>query len=241
LISIASLASFLELQNNDSRLIALPVQWIWLSLLPIFLALVAGGYIKKLKAPGFEFEPGLQNLPYYPPTPASQSGPSSSGVVPYDLLTELDAGTVEKVFGKASTFEPEKAVFFTEGQPRANWTQKRSEEYLQTHGLFLVHVCKPSTIQGQRYDVRIFIIRHIPGSQPNQKEGFQDIDTADFYFGRSWGDRVFTAKNEGSFIGVSTAAWGTFLAICRVTFKDRARAPVILYRYVDFEMAPTPP
>src|SRR5258708_40359286 len=83
LISIASLASFLELQNNDSRLIALPVQWIWLSLVPIFLALVAGGSIKKVKAPGLEFEPGLQNLPYYPPTPASQSGRPSRAYGPH--------------------------------------------------------------------------------------------------------------------------------------------------------------
>jgi hypothetical protein len=88
------------------------------------------------------------------------------------------------------------------------------------------------------YDVTVFLMRHVRGAQPNQTERFEDVEKAEFFFGESWGNQVFTARNEGSFVGVSTSAWGTFLATCRVTFRDAKNAPVILHRYVDFEMAP---
>jgi hypothetical protein len=220
--SVILLALFLSLQAKSSRLIGLPVQWIWLSVIPIFLALVAGGYIGKFKAPGFEFERGIRNLPYYPPVsgedlPRSGSEPSRSGI---SEKADVDSNQSTKI--------------------AEDLTQERDKEMKRTDCYFLLHVCEPSRTQGQKYDIRIFIIRHVQGPEPNQKAGFIEIDKAEFYFGSSWGKRVFTAKNDGGFIGVSTSAWGTFLATCRLTFKDANRPPVILYRYVDFEMAPQP-
>ena len=41
----------------------------------------------------------------------------------------------------------------------------------------------------------------------------------------------------GGLIGIRTAAWGSFLAIGRIAFRD-GRTPLILQRFVDFEMAP---
>jgi len=84
-------------------------------------------------------------------------------------------------------------------------------------------------------------MRHVPGEAPNPTEGFEDIEQAEFYFGRSWGDQIFTVRNNGGLIGVSTSAWGMFLATCRITFKpgkepSPERQPV-LERYIDFEMA----
>lgn len=206
-ISVVLLSLFLWLQARGSSLIELPVQWIWVSLVPILLALIAGGYISKLKFPGVEYEGGSRvpgNVPYVPPGRTGAAA-ATRGVAP---------------------------------SAPAAWTDERAKEYQRTSNLFLVHVCKPSARPGQRYDVTIFLMRHVPGPEPNQTEGFEDVEKAEFYFGEGWGHQVFTAYNAGSFVGVSTSAWGMFLATCRVTFKGANKTPVILHRYVDFEMAP---
>jgi hypothetical protein len=72
---------------------------------------------------------------------------------------------------------------------------------------------------------------------PNQREGFAEIEKFELYLGPSWNDEIFTAPNSGGLIGIRTSAWGSFLATGCVTFKD-GRAPLILDRYIDFEMAP---
>jgi hypothetical protein len=120
---------------------------------------------------------------------------------------------------------------------RSAWTSRREQEYVSSHWLALVHIYKPSTRLGQQYDISIYITRHIRGSRSNQTTDFADIDHAEFYFGPGWGDRIFTAQNNGGIIGVNTSAWGSFLAICRVTFRDDSQ-PVVLQRYIDNEMAP---
>jgi hypothetical protein len=119
----------------------------------------------------------------------------------------------------------------------ADWTIAREQEYARTHRLELVHIYKPSARRGQKYDVSIYLMRHHSGEEANQTTGFTEIEKAEFFFGVSWGNRIFTAVNDGGVVGVNTSAWGTFLATCRVIFNDGS-APVVLHRYVDFEMAP---
>lgn len=79
-------------------------------------------------------------------------------------------------------------------------------------------------------------MRHHQGPAENQTTGFTEIERAEFFFGPSWGDRVFVSNNDGGVIGVNTSAWGAFLATCRVVFNDGSD-PVVLDRYIDFEMA----
>ncbi len=79
-------------------------------------------------------------------------------------------------------------------------------------------------------------MRHHSGHGENQTVGFTEIERAEFFFGPSWGNRIFTSDNDGGVIGVNTSAWGTFLATCRVIFNDGS-VPVVLHRYIDFEMA----
>jgi len=57
---------------------------------------------------------------------------------------------------------------------------------------------------------------------------------ADFFFGHMWGSQIFEAGIRGNRIGVSTSAWGPFLATCRVTFDDGRVLDI--QRYIDFEM-----
>jgi hypothetical protein len=121
---------------------------------------------------------------------------------------------------------------------RPDWTRAREEEYERTHRLALVHIYKPSTRRNQKYDISIYLMRHHSGQGDNQTVGFTEIERAEFFFGSSWGNRIFTSSNDGGVIGVNTSAWGTFLATCRVAFNDGS-APIVLHRYIDFEMAPS--
>jgi hypothetical protein len=121
-----------------------------------------------------------------------------------------------------------------ESTPAKPWTAERDARYQERRFLHLVHVIEPSRDPRQKYDVVIYLFRHEKrnGGSPF---GLDDVVSADFYLGSGWGNRVFTCKNDGSggFVGIKVAAYGTFLCMCRVTFKDGAT--VLLDRYVDFE------
>jgi hypothetical protein len=61
-----------------------------------------------------------------------------------------------------------------------------------------------------------------------------DVKSAEFFFGKYWGNQIFKVQREGSRIGISTSAYGPFLCTCLVTFADDTQ--VMLERYIDFEM-----
>jgi hypothetical protein len=212
--SLVLLVLFGWMQASKSPAMELKAQWLWIAVLPILIVLITGKYIGKFKGPGIEFEqyktdPQMLLLPY-----AAPPGPSES------LETHR---SVEK---EAST-----------SLSNTSWTAERNSKYELTDRLFLAHVYEPSTRPNQKYDITVFLIRHRQGPAPNQREGFSEVEKLELYFGPSWNDAIFTALNNGGLIGVRTSAWGTFLATGRVIFKD-GRPPLILHRYVDFEMAP---
>lgn len=109
----------------------------------------------------------------------------------------------------------------------AGRVQERNDIYSRHRGYFLVHVLEPSLEHGQEYDVFIYLIRH-------KSEDYSDLESADFFFGHYWGNKVFEGERIGRFVGVQTAAYGPFLCTCRVGFKDGKS--VTIYRYIDFEM-----
>lgn len=123
------------------------------------------------------------------------------------------------------------------GVPTGGWQLGRVQEYERTHGFMLAHVYKPSSERGQIFDVSIFVVQHKKGTTTPPARKFDEIQKAEFFFGESWGNQVFEVRGEDGFFGARVHAWGTFLAMCRVTFKDADKKPVILFRYVDFSMA----
>lgn len=92
-----------------------------------------------------------------------------------------------------------------------------------------VHALEPSGERGQEYDIFIYLIRH-------KSENYGDLESAEFFLGHYWGNRIFVGEWIGRFVGVQTSAYGPFLCTCRLTFKDGES--VTLSRYIDFEMAP---
>lgn len=114
----------------------------------------------------------------------------------------------------------------TTGAP-ADWTRLREEVKARSRDVFLAHVIRPSKERSQKYDIFILLSRM-------RSAGLGDVKTAEFFFGRHWGNRVFRVERTSDTVGVSTSAYGPFLAICRVTFEDGYTA--FLERFIDFEM-----
>ena len=122
-----------------------------------------------------------------------------------------------------------------------DWTRARTAEYARVDGYMLAHVYRPSTTGGQAFDIFIFLVRHRKDTLDPPRKTFEEIEKVEFFFGESWGNRVFIVPNTGGVIGVRTSAWGTFLATCRVTFRTPSRESIILHRYVDFHMVQDAP
>jgi hypothetical protein len=60
LFSSLILGFFLHLQSKDSKILELDAQWVAISILPVLVALVIGGYISKFKGFGIELESKLE-------------------------------------------------------------------------------------------------------------------------------------------------------------------------------------
>ncbi|MGE0849067.1 MAG: pYEATS domain-containing protein [Hyphomicrobiaceae bacterium] len=103
----------------------------------------------------------------------------------------------------------------------------REKIYEDTRGFFIVHVIQPSRIRGQKYDIFIYLVGR------NEKP-LDEIKSAEFFFGRHWGNRIYKGERSGNYIGVRTSAYGPFLCTCKVTFSSGDSA--MIYRFIDFEM-----
>ena len=117
-----------------------------------------------------------------------------------------------------------------------DWTDTREAIYDNTNDLMLAHEYRRSQEPGQVFDIFIYLVRHESNTTEPATFGFDEVDYVEFYFGDGWDNQVFTVKNTGGSLGIRTHAFGVFLAICRINFKD-GRDPEVIYRYIDFEMA----
>jgi hypothetical protein len=102
---------------------------------------------------------------------------------------------------------------------------ERQRLYETKRYLFLSHMAVPSKRKGQKYDIFVYLVNH-------KKKGFDEVVKAEFFFGKSWGNKIFQATRIGDLIGVRISAYGTFLCTCHVTFTDQSK--VTLYHYIDF-------
>jgi hypothetical protein len=107
------------------------------------------------------------------------------------------------------------------------WNKYRTGIFEHNRNIFLVHVLTPSKVKGQKFDVFVYL-------KKRKTTDLSDIDHAEFFLGRHWGNKIFYIQNKGDYIGISTSAYGPFLCACRVTFKDGYE--LYLSRYIDFEM-----
>jgi len=127
------------------------------------------------------------------------------------------------------------ATATTEAQPN---DLKGTNDAERNRHYMLAHVYQLSDEPDQKYDVSIFIAKHAEHENSPQTKGFNEIERAEFFLGKYWGNKVYPVENTGEMIGYRTSAWGTFVVSCRITFKDSTKTPVVIHRYVDFFMFP---
>jgi len=106
------------------------------------------------------------------------------------------------------------------------WNRRRNAVKKAHRDIYITHVIQPSTKKGQKFEVFIYLIRQ-------KSTDFSDVLFAEFFLGKYWGNKVFPAVEQNGFIGIATAAYGTFLCLCRVTFRDGTH--LYLDRFIDFE------
>ena len=106
------------------------------------------------------------------------------------------------------------------------WNKYRNGIYNKNRKVFLAHVITPTNKPKQKFDVFIYLVRH-------KSDDFSDIKLAEFFLGKYWGNRVFQADTQKGLIGITTAAYGTFLCTCKITFDDGETR--LITRYIDFE------
>lgn len=105
------------------------------------------------------------------------------------------------------------------------WNNHRYGKYKASRDLFLVHSLAPSSEPKQLFDIFIYLQRH-------KSTDLSDIKEAEFFLGPYWKDQVFRIPNKGRALGIAVSAYGEFLCVCRVTFKDGSST--FLERYVNF-------
>jgi hypothetical protein len=93
----------------------------------------------------------------------------------------------------------------------------------------LVHRIAPSTKQGQLYDILLYCVPH-----PNSDATLIKVKRVEYYFGKSWGRKIFTSIDRARGFAVSTSAYGPFVCTAEIHFVDGHVAMVS--RYIDFEM-----
>ena len=60
------------------------------------------------------------------------------------------------------------------------------------------------------------------------KKDLSEIKNTEFFLGRSWKNKVFRGKTYKNRLGFRTSTNGSFLCVCRITFNDPDKSPVIL-------------
>jgi hypothetical protein len=106
------------------------------------------------------------------------------------------------------------------------WRQ-REQYYRPNRNIHLVHRLAPSREAGMLYDIQLYVIPHKDATLAN-------LSKVEYYFGRHWGNQIFTSVDRAQGFPVTTSAYGSFMCTAKLHFSDGET--VMINRYVDFEM-----
>jgi hypothetical protein len=107
--------------------------------------------------------------------------------------------------------------------------QERRKYYEPNRFVFLVHKISPSKKPDQLYDILIYLIPH-----HGHNASLASVQKVEYYFGKSWGNRIFTSIDRANNFAISTSAYGPFTCTAEIYFSDGTT--VMAWRYIDFEM-----
>ena len=106
------------------------------------------------------------------------------------------------------------------------WRQ-REMYYKPNRNVHLVHRLAPSSSPGMLYDIEIYVI-------PHKGATLAGVSRVEYYFGKSWGNQIFTSYDRSRSFAITTSAFGAFMCTAKLIFTDGEE--VMVNRYVDFEM-----
>ena len=105
--------------------------------------------------------------------------------------------------------------------------EERRRYYEPNRRVFLVHRIGPSKQPGQLYDILLYLI-------PHKDSSLISVQQVDYYFGKHWGNKIFSVTDRATGFAIETSAYGSFVCTAELTFTDGQKT--MLHRYVDFEM-----
>lgn len=115
-----------------------------------------------------------------------------------------------------------------------SWNAERTRIYSEARNIFIAHTLRPSKEPNQWYDIAIYLVFHRSNTPAHSRIDLSDVLQADFFLGPYFGNRPFVVSNRGGNLGIVVSAWGPFLCVCRITFRDGTTT--MINRYIDFEM-----
>lgn len=109
--------------------------------------------------------------------------------------------------------------------------QQRKEYYEPNQMLLLVHRLAPSDKPDQLYDILIYLVPH-----HDSDATLAGVNKVEYYFGKSWGNSIFTSTDRARGFAIATSAYGAFMCTAEIHFSDGNK--IMVNRYIDFEMGP---
>jgi hypothetical protein len=106
------------------------------------------------------------------------------------------------------------------------WRQ-RERYYKPNRNIHIVHRLAPSSEPGMLYDIQIYLVAHKDATLAN-------LGKVEYYFGRHWGNQIFTSIDRAQGFPITTSAYGVFMCTAMLYFSDGET--VMINRYIDFEM-----
>jgi len=120
----------------------------------------------------------------------------------------------------------ETALEHRSDENKDRWLQ-RQQYYKPNRNIHLVHRLAPSKEVGMLYDLQIYLVAHKDATIAN-------LSKVEYYFGRNWGNQIFTSIDRAQGFPITTSAYGPFMCTAKLHFSDGET--VMINRYVDFEM-----
>ncbi len=176
-------------------------------LVPLFIILI---FVMQTK-----FREQLQDDPYYAEWLKRREAPF------HDFKPEnITPGTDE--------IPPGSPEALPDSQDLEKW---RISRYEQNAGLFLVHIWRPSRLEGQVADIVIQLHQHREGPLTRG-----EVEKVEYNLGPKFFRAPVMKTNRNENFRLEVSAYGPMLCIARVFVRDRPK-PIELERYINFEDA----
>jgi len=105
--------------------------------------------------------------------------------------------------------------------------EERRRYYEPNRKIMLAHKIAPSKQQNQLYDILLYLV-------PHGDSTLSSVQRVEYYFGKHWGNQIFTSIDRAQSFQIATSAYGSFMCTAELHFTDGEKR--MISRYVDFEM-----